>query len=899
MSLAPGARLAGYEIVSVLGEGGMGQVYRARDAKLDRSVAIKVLPPGVAHDAERVARFEQEAKATSALNHPNILTVFDFGTHDGAPFIVSELLEGQDLRARLTEAPMPLRAVIDYARQMVSGLAAAHDKGIVHRDLKPENVFVTWDERVKLLDFGLAKLTGASGDRNISGDTTRRALTEPGMVLGTATYMSPEQVRGQEADHRSDIFSVGAILYEMIAGRRAFRQETVAETMAAILKEEPADLLRSRPDASPAVERIVRRCLEKKPERRFQSTADLGFAIESLAPPAGASGAGPATAAAAAVSATASDRWRARLPWLVAGTFAVVAVVASSWAARSGVTNAAPGTHATRLAFVPPPDLAFSDEGRDDAVIAPDGTKMAFTASTANGEDGLYVRALDSGETKLLPGTADAIEPFWSPDSRTIAFGAQGKLKRVDLAGGASQVLCDAARLTGGAWNRQGVIIFGSDYGSAIVQVPDSGAEPKPVTTIDAAHGDREHSRPWFLPDGRHFLFSRTVTNDATGAGLIGVWAGSLDSPEFKQILPDQTAAMYAPPGWIIFIRNQVLMAQAFDADRLQLGGDAVPIVGGAATGSGFRGFSVSDTGILVSNGAWQRQYQLEWLDRAGKQIGVLGDAAPVTTGEEPTISPDGRRVAFKRASNMWVCEISGRNCLRLTSTNSQLPVWSPDSRAIAFNATIPGSGVGIFRRAVNGSGATELLLAGTVFPKAWSPDGRFLLYLKRGARTRGDIWVLPRTGSGSPYPLLDSAFDEQSPEFSPDGHWLAYVSDESGGQEVYVRPFTVDGKIGGDTRRISTGGGLIPNWRRDGRELVYVTRDGRMMSVGVQQSGSSLEFGPPRPLFKVRMLYAASVFHEFDVAPDGQSFLVGTAIGDPKAPPPAVIVNWMAEVRR
>ncbi|HJQ24577.1 MAG TPA: protein kinase [Blastocatellia bacterium] len=449
MDLAKGTRLGQYEIISPLGAGGMGQVYRAHDSRLGREVAIKVLPADFANDEDRLRRFEQEARATSALNHPNILTVYDIGNHEGSPFIVAELLEGQELRDRLDDGPIPLRKAIEYAQQIVSGLAASHERGIIHRDLKPENLFITSDERVKILDFGLAKLSPAKLAAGAGSEVaTQKALTDPGVVLGTVGYMSPEQVRGKETDHRSDIFSFGVILYEMLRGRRTFAGESAIEVMNAILKEEPEELSETNAKISPALEKIVRRCLEKKAERRFQSTSDLGFALEALSGPTSASGNGLTAAANVAVAEAMKSAWRGRIPWVVAGLFALLAATGFGlWRLNRPST----GDRAIWLAFAPPPGLAFNDRKYDYAVISPDGQKVVFTAYSAEGRSLLYLADLNSPEAKPLPGTDDALEPFWSPDSRSIAFGSLGKLKRVDVAGGNSKVICDAARMTGGA----------------------------------------------------------------------------------------------------------------------------------------------------------------------------------------------------------------------------------------------------------------------------------------------------------------------------------------------------------------------------------------------------------------------------------------------------------------
>jgi eukaryotic-like serine/threonine-protein kinase len=882
-ALPANTKMSHYRIVRKLGAGGMGEVYEAEDTRLNRKVAIKLLPADFAADADRVRRFEQEASATSALNHPNILTVYDTGTHGGAPFIVAELLEGEELRGHLNEGAIPQRKAVEYAQQIVAGLSAAHERGIVHRDLKPENLFVTADDRVKILDFGLAKLKPAAGACGADPEAeTRKPLTNPGVIMGTVGYMSPEQVRGAAADHRSDIFSFGVILYEMLTGQKPFAGDSAVETLNAILKAEAPELDGDGSQKiSPGLEKLMRRCLEKKPEHRFHSAHDLGFALEALSAPPGSSGSGLTTAANVSVAESMRPVWRARIPWVVAGVFALLAATGFGlWQLNRSST----GDRAIWLAFAPPPNLAFNDKEYDWAVISPDGEKIAFTAYSPEGKNILHLADLNSPEAKPLPGTDDALEPFWSPDSRSIAFGSQGKLKRVDVAGGNSRVICDAARMTGGAWSKTGVIVFGPDYGRPLFKVPADGGEPEQVTFPDAGEGMHRH--PNFLPDGKHFVFTRPNN---------GMWVGSLDSPAVRQVSPENSVGIYAD-GRLLYVRNQVLVAQEFDADSLQLNGEAEPIpTGTVVNATGQVRLSVSDTGVLVYQGRWEREYQLVWFDREGKQVGAIGKPELRRTGQEPHISPDGKRLAFKR-DGIWTSDLNGENAIRLEG--AQFPVWSPDGSRVIFNGSSQGRS-GIVEHAANGVGEPALLLEGANFPKAISPDGRFLLYTHRGVKTRADVWALPRTGSGEPFPILQTVADELEPELSPDGKWLAYISDESGSYEVYVQSFTAEGKLGAERKRVSTNGGLVPNWSSDGRELFYVDGDGRMMAVAVNTGGGGFQTGAPTAIFQTRMFADASVFHEFAVSHDGQRFLVGTLIGDTKSPRPTVILNWPAALKK
>ncbi len=893
-TISPNTKIAQYTIVSKIGEGGMGEVYRARDAKLGRDVAIKVLPAALSENADRLNRFEQEAQAAGALNHPNILSIYHIGTHEGAPYIVSELLEGETLRERMAGGALPQRKAIDYALQIAKGLAAAHEKGIVHRDIKPDNVFITADGRVKILDFGLAKLTSIDGAASQTEVPTRKVNTDPGTVMGTMGYMSPEQLKGQHVDHRSDIFSFGAILYEMLSGKRAFRGDSMAETMSAILREDPPDLSETNRTVSPALELVVHHCLEKNPAERFHSARDLAFALESVSGSATSSGQTTTMPAITATETTATvgpSRWlnNVRVAWIVAAVL-VVGLLTTLGLLYFHRSSSEP--HAVRVSFTPPPELAFNDTIPDAAVISPDGQKIAFTATGTDGKNLLYVRNLESTEAKLLPGSENALEPFWSPDSASIAYGSNGKLKRSDLTGANAQVLCDSARMVGGTWSKDGIIVFAPDYRTTVMQVSAQGGEPKPVNMKTDGSEVERHRFPYFLPDGRHFLFFREQK---------GIWSASLDSPEIKQIVADAGVAVYAAPGWLIFLRNEALVAQSFDTGNLALAGEPVPIINSAKNPPAVRRFSVSDNGVLVWQGPWQRDYQLVWFDREGKQTGAIDAPMQVGVGQDPMLSPDGRRLVVKRSmsslgadSNLWVVDLEKGTGLRITSAFSQSPVWSPDGSRIVYSGAN-----GLTVKAANGSGDAETLLQRTAFPGAWSPDGRFIIFRERGVKTRMDFWVLPMFGDKREYPLLNSPFNEQTPQFSPDGRWLAYSSDETGDYEIYVQSFSSDGKLGADKKRISTNGGTYPVWRRDGSELFFIAADGQMMSSAVKTGGAEFQFSTPKPLFKTRMLAWVTNFHEFDVTPDGQRFLIGTRIGEATAPPPTVILNWPAELKR
>jgi len=870
----------------------MGEVYRARDTRLNRDVAIKVLPASFANDKDRLQRFEQEATATSALNHPNILTVYDIGSFEGSPFIVAELLEGEELRDLLNGGAIPQRKAIDYAQQIASGLAAAHSRAIVHRDLKPENIFITTDGRVKILDFGLAKLTSQKLAAGASSEiATQKAITDPGTVMGTVGYMSPEQVRGHQADHRSDIFSFGAILYEMLRGRRAFLGESAIEVMNAILKEEPEELTETNSKINPALERIVHRCLEKKPERRFQTASDLCFAIESLSMPSG-SGASQSETWKALDSPITDSRHRGgRIAWIVAGVLAVALLALGI----AYFNRSSQEPRAARLAFAPPEGLTFENGVYDFVVVSPDGQKLAFTAWSADGKKQIWVRSLNSSEAQRLPGTDDPQYPFWSPDSRSIGFGSRGKLKRIDLDSGRPQILSDAPDLRGGTWSRTGVILFQPRPDRTFLQIPATGGDAQAV--IAPTPDQRVFRNPRFLPDGRHFLYGI-----GAGESAKGVFVGSLDSKEAKQLLADGTFADYAPPGWLIFERNGRLVAQSFDPHRLEVSGEASVLTPHASVTR--PRFSVSENGVLVSQGDQYRDYQLVWFDREGRQVGAVGSPIKALVPQGPRLSPDGTRLAIARVdrpsenSDIWVIDLLRNLPTRLTSDPDyeSSPVWSPDSNRIVFRGAD-----NLYQKAANGTGTKETVLqveGNQIGPRDWSSDGRFLIYAERAVKTNGDVWVLPLTGDRHPYPIMNSEFDERETQLSRDGHWLAYVSDESGDYEVYVQAFNADGKLGRNKVPVSTGGGNQPRWRRDGQELFYIAANGQMMAVAVKSNGSALEAGTPKALFKTRMFKEHNVpVFDYDVTADGQRFLIGTLAGE--ATPVSVILNWTAERKK
>src|SRR5215813_2614530 len=772
MTIASGTRLGPYEILAPLGAGGMGEVYRARDTRLGRDVAVKVLPSSYSDDSDRLHRFEQEACAAGALNHPNILVIHHIDTHDGAPYIVSELLEGETLRKRMSGTAMAQRRVIDYASQVAHGLAAAHEKGIVHRDLKPENIFITNDGRVKILDFGLAKLTQLDGTQSQTEIPTRRVDTNPGVIMGTVGYMSPEQVRGKKVDHRTDIFSFGAILYEMLSGRRAFKGESPADTMSAILREDPPELSETNHNVSPALERLVNHCLEKNPEARFHSARDLGFALEAV------SGSVPISAQTMARPAFSARPWTRRE--LILTSVAAIAIIAAAAlavvAALSYFRRATTETRAVRLFITPPEKTGFSS-----FAISPDGSRLAFAATDSSGKSLLWVRPLDAVNAQPLVGTEEAQLPFWSPDSRFIGFFAGGKLKRVEATGGPVRTLCIAAVPRGGSWNRDGVIIFEPSPNDPLYRVSAEGGDPTPLTELNPSHQEASHRWPYFLPDGKHFLYSVLG-----GPQAQGIYVASFDAKEGRRLLDVRDSVVaYAEPGYLLFRRETSLVAQAFDAEKLQINGQPFLI----AEQVGYEGatfqtyFSVSQTGRLVYSTASTGKTQLTWIDRGGKEIGSIGQPS---ANIRPWLSPDGKRVAVDGPDaqgnrDIVLIDVGSGNLTRFTFDPGTdiFPVWSPDGSRIVFASDREGPRH-LYQKNASGAGKEELLLKtdANKIPMDWSPDGRFIMYVVNDPKTKLDLWVLPLFGDQKPVPFLQTDANERLARFSPDGRYVAYVSE-------------------------------------------------------------------------------------------------------------------------
>src|SRR6266542_2764086 len=763
-----GSQIGVYQLLEPLGRGGMGEVHLALDTRLGRKVAVKLLLDEFTTDAERLRRFEQEARAASALNHPNIITVHEIGEIEGRRFIVTEYVEGETLRQRMASAPqrrIRLSEALEIAAQVAAALQAAHEAGITHRDIKPENVMSRSDGLVKVLDFGLAKLSGA---RPSSQPSTSESLnTRSGMVMGTASYMSPEQARGEKVDHRTDIFSLGVMLYEMLAGRRPFEGATASDVIAAVLTSEPVSLGEVTPEVPASLCRIVQRCLEKRPGQRFQSAGDLGFALGTLSTPSGSRPESKLDTQAAAPAVTKnvgvpSVRKRERLAWLVAAALLLgMLVLAWAYFTRQSMANDA---RAMRFSIPPPERSSFSQ-----VAMSPDGRHLAFTAATG-GKLQLWVRALDSTKARTLAGTQDARLPFWSPDSRFIGFFADGRLKKIDVSGGPAQTLCEApATPLGGAWSRAGGIIFARTGRSGLLRISATGGEVTQVTTLDTPRQEISHRYPTFLPDGRHFLYCITSGQKETR----GVYLGSLDETLKRRLLDDVTVIKYmgAVPGdttsgagWLVFGRDGALLARPFDTSRLDFTGEPLSLsdkVGSDVIYLNHPTFSVSDNGVLVFDPSANRQRrQYLWKDRRGQSINSL----EVDAGRfQHWLSPDEKRFIADRLDpqtstyDLWLYDVSGGNAQRFTF-NPAIdfnPVWSPDGSHIVWASTRDGV-ANLYQKAASGAGE-ETLLRKSDYPKLptdWSPDGRFIIYHQTDPKTKWDVWVLPAPGSGEAEPF-------------------------------------------------------------------------------------------------------------------------------------------------
>lgn len=863
-----------YRILQQLGMGGMGEVYLAEDTQLGRKVALKFLPADLVADEHAKKRLLREAQAAAKLDHENICSIYEVGEEDGRTFIVMQYVEGQTLASRIQREPMELKESLDIAVQVADALVEAHSHGIIHRDVKPKNIMLTARNQAKVMDFGLAKAVKERSALESEAET-QSLLTEPGAIVGTVPYMSPEQVRGESLDARSDIFSFGAVLYEIVSGHQPFASQSPAATFSSILTRDPPPLARYSRETPPELERIVAKALRKDREERYQTVKDMALDLKELK------------------QRLAKDVGNARLfsnarLWMVATAFFLLVSLALLPFTITHFRQAPAEVRATRLSVLPPEKSTVGT-----VTVSPDGRRLAFIARDAAGKSLLWVRPLDSLAAQPLAGTDDAIYPFWSPDSRFIGFFAGGKLKKVEVIGGPPNTLCNAAGGRGGAWNPDDVIIFAPDIVSALSRVSASGGEPSPVTTLDPSRQENSHRFPQFLPDGRHFLYFARSPQPENSA----IYVGSLGQPQAKRIISANTNVAYAPPGYLLFPREGTLMAQAFDVASLELTGAPFRV----AEQVGFFGrnneayFSVSDTEVLVYQSRGTVKTQFVWFDRNGQQRGSPGPPGEYLS---PALSPDEKRVAFDRVdpqtgtTDIWLLDLTRGISSRFTFDPAQdaIPIWSPDGSRIVFSSNRDGD-FNLYQKLSSGAGSEEAILKSgdRRFPSDWSLDGRFILYYQNSPNTQWDLWVLPLFGDRQPIPFIQTKFSELRGVFSPDARWIAYQSNESGSYQVYVQSFPPSG----GKWQISSDGGDWPRWRRDGKELFYLTANGRLMAVEVKTNASAFEFSVPKPLFETHTTTG------YAVTADGQRFLLDTPVEESASAPITVVLNWAAEVKR
>jgi serine/threonine protein kinase len=877
--MAAGARLGPYEIVAPIGAGGMGEVYKARDTRLERTVAVKVLSPLLADSPESRQRFEREARAISQLSHPHICALFDVGRDGDTEYLVMEYLEGETLADRLKKGPLPLPQTFEYGGQIADALDKAHRQGIVHRDLKPGNVMLT-KTGVKLLDFGLAKVFRPPGAEGLVSAPSSSGLTQQGMIIGTIQYMAPEQLEGKKTDGRTDIFALGAVLYEMTSGRKAFTGDSHASLIVAIMHVDPPPLSHAAAAVPAPLDRVIRKCLAKDPDQRWQSAHDVASELEWL------SGSESETVAtpSAARRRTARSRWK----WSVSA-LALASAFALGWLALRR-----PAALPARRVF----PLLTSPGEVQSVAVSPDGRKIAFTTGEFSSEGGIWIRSIDSLESTRLSGTEGAADPFWSPDGRYLGFFAGGKLRRITVEGGAQQTLADAERY-GGSWSAQGTILYAPIFGQPLRRVSASGGASEPVTTLDAARGEVLHCWPVFLPDGQHFLFFARAIDPAKSA----IWLGHLGSPERTLVASADGGPVWVDPSYVLFSREGVLLGQRFPPSSRTLSGEPVPLarkVGVDPSNNDLQASASAQLLVYVAGGPKNRQ--LTWLDRAGRPAGTIGSPAEYWTF---TLSPDEKQIAAsiadpdRRTGNLWLIDTTRGTRTRLTSrpTDEFNPRWSRDG--FLYYTSDPDGFYDLFRTPAAGGGSEEKVLQSGIdkFLNDVSADGKDLLFTSSDLKTGYDVGTLAVGPAAQPQALFQANFPETDGQFSPDGRWIVYVSRESGREEVFAAPRAAPAR----RQQVSVDGGGQPRWSKDGREIFFISRNRQLMAAPVRPVGGALQISEPSPLFASKdfqLGWDLRARTTYEVSSDGR-FLFAVPVDEPDARPVVAVVDWAAPLAR